>query len=675
MGPMSDAFVIVLVPLALMLGSVWAIRIGGADMPVLISCLNALSGMAAAFCGVAVASRLLTACGAMVAASGLLLTHAMCRAMNRSWQSVLLGMAPGATLDTLRHAACSQPDPDDSRGQDESGRAQFVRAVDAMRNARRVILVPGYGLALANAQQMLVQLAEYLTSAGKDTRFGIHPSSYWVTPATTCSNCWSRFMHLPLSYGRSLPPHLLPARSNNGKASRTPGRMRLLCSAVLTSVLGCVYAGTGSACDLGLYVSARVPETSADAEGQAALLAAGKAASDCRAEGLLLMIADSSQPIEPVVTSLCKDTPQLAGRLWIAIRFDASQVDSLARTVENVPVAGVALFFAGSDASPIDMADRAALVERKRLGDVLGDAIRALKQKLGSERQVALCLPCTEMLPETSCRQYVPVHDLVRDGTVDMVCLSGRDAFNLHRLRLLRDTPLRAGLLVDAADTTPGVWGFGIARSTVRAIENPTCDCLWLVGFPAEMALRRVQETLVGQKLVLQQRQALDDAIAAGKLVVDQHSAEQGCTDQASVHGVAQRFVPSRDGVCPLVQVYVAMRGCQTVLPAPLAVEIRADADGRPADAPLATAAISPVELGHEPDYRWATARFETPVALKQGIPYWVYLPPVAGEQGSYVWRICKDTGTPECHSWSRRYDYTTHTWAFRVYLNKELPQ
>ena len=175
MGRMSEVFVIVLVPLALMLGSVWAIRIGGADMPVLISCLNALSGMAAAFCGVAVASRLLTACGAMVAASGLLLTHAMCRAMNRSWQSVLLGMAPGATLDTLRHAACSQPDPDDSRGQDESGRAQFVRAVDAMRNARSVIFVPGYGLALANAQQVLVQLAEYLTSAGKDTRFGIHP--------------------------------------------------------------------------------------------------------------------------------------------------------------------------------------------------------------------------------------------------------------------------------------------------------------------------------------------------------------------------------------------------------------------------------------------------------------------------------------------------------------------
>ncbi|MDY0169439.1 MAG: NAD(P)(+) transhydrogenase (Re/Si-specific) subunit beta [Thermoguttaceae bacterium] len=174
--------------LAVLLGIVASIRVGGADMPVLISFLNALSGLAAAFCGVAVGSRLLTACGATVAASGFILTHAMCLAMNRSWRSVLLGTKAG---ETVQRAGAGEAEPGGGprpasagdvpdeeaapAAETEPGASPLGRAADALRNAGKVIIVPGYGLALANAQGPAVQLAEYLTNAGKDTKFGIHP--------------------------------------------------------------------------------------------------------------------------------------------------------------------------------------------------------------------------------------------------------------------------------------------------------------------------------------------------------------------------------------------------------------------------------------------------------------------------------------------------------------------
>ncbi|HQL54351.1 MAG TPA: NAD(P)(+) transhydrogenase (Re/Si-specific) subunit beta [Phycisphaerae bacterium] len=79
---------------AVVLGIIFAIRIGGADMPVLISFLNATAGLAAAFCGIAIGNRLLIACGATVAASGSILTHVMCRAMNRGLVGVFAGLRP-----------------------------------------------------------------------------------------------------------------------------------------------------------------------------------------------------------------------------------------------------------------------------------------------------------------------------------------------------------------------------------------------------------------------------------------------------------------------------------------------------------------------------------------------------------------------------------------------------
>ena len=171
-----------LAALAVLLGTVVAIRVGGADMPVLISFLNALSGLAAAFCGVAVGSRLLTACGATVAASGFILTHAMCRAMNRSWQSVLLGTSRGAGGKERASEGSAEQSGAEAAAPDSTDQPEVSRdispesaAVQALRSADKIIIVPGYGMALANAQGPAVQLADWLTKAGKQTKFGIHP--------------------------------------------------------------------------------------------------------------------------------------------------------------------------------------------------------------------------------------------------------------------------------------------------------------------------------------------------------------------------------------------------------------------------------------------------------------------------------------------------------------------
>lgn len=148
-------------------------------MPVLISWLNALSGVAASFCGIVVQNRMVIACGATVAASGLILTHAMCRAMNRHLGAILTG-------STVRHAQDASP-PAESVPQDAAQTAAasepaaapagtpLSRAVAAVQDAQRVIIIPGYGMALAHAQFAVVNVANRLCQLGKDVKFAIHP--------------------------------------------------------------------------------------------------------------------------------------------------------------------------------------------------------------------------------------------------------------------------------------------------------------------------------------------------------------------------------------------------------------------------------------------------------------------------------------------------------------------
>ena len=158
------------------LGVVFSIRIGGADMPVLISFLNATAGLAASFCGVIISNRLLIAGGATVAASGSILTLVMLKAMNRSLVNVFVGIkvGPGGKKAIAATPAASPSSLPPGVGGSEP-EDPFTEAVRALTEAERLIIVPGFGMAMAQAQFKLVELAGRLRDAGKDVRYAIHP--------------------------------------------------------------------------------------------------------------------------------------------------------------------------------------------------------------------------------------------------------------------------------------------------------------------------------------------------------------------------------------------------------------------------------------------------------------------------------------------------------------------
>ncbi|MBP1654738.1 MAG: pntB 2 [Bacteroidetes bacterium] len=157
---------------AVLLGLAFAIRIGGADMPVLISFLNATAGLAAAFCGIAIQNRLLIACGATVAASGSILTAVMCKAMNRSFIKVLAGGKMAGPPRVEGGTAAAPP------AQTRVARTLAEAMVEAkvvLRDAENVIIIPGYGMALARAQFQVAALAKRLEQLGKTVDFAVHP--------------------------------------------------------------------------------------------------------------------------------------------------------------------------------------------------------------------------------------------------------------------------------------------------------------------------------------------------------------------------------------------------------------------------------------------------------------------------------------------------------------------
>jgi NAD(P) transhydrogenase subunit beta len=152
--------------IALALGVLLVIPIGGADMPVVISLLNSYSGVAAAMTGFVIQNSGLIISGALVGASGIILTRIMCKAMNRSLANVLFG-GFGATP---AGAAAKGP------GDDATVREVTVDdAATMMAYARTVIIVPGYGLAVAQAQHVVRELADLLAARGVDVKYAIHP--------------------------------------------------------------------------------------------------------------------------------------------------------------------------------------------------------------------------------------------------------------------------------------------------------------------------------------------------------------------------------------------------------------------------------------------------------------------------------------------------------------------
>jgi NAD(P) transhydrogenase subunit beta len=164
-GPQAETLLIALLVGSLVFGVLFVLPIGGADMPVVISLLNACTGLAASATGFVLHNTVLIVSGALVGASGTLLTLLMGRAMNRSITNVLFG-----AFGTVQ--AGSAAAVDDGR----SVRSTTAEDVAIMLTyARRVVFVPGYGLAVAQAQHDVRSLAELLESKGVDVRYGIHP--------------------------------------------------------------------------------------------------------------------------------------------------------------------------------------------------------------------------------------------------------------------------------------------------------------------------------------------------------------------------------------------------------------------------------------------------------------------------------------------------------------------
>lgn len=146
---------------------VFTMKIGGADMPIVISLLNSFSGVAGALSGLAILDPLLVSVGAVVGASGLLLTQIMCKAMNRSLLDILLGK-------TSMNSS-SQPKEIVEYINEEAIIKDTRNPIDILKEAKSVIIVPGYGMAIAQAQALVKELQDYFTSNGASVKYAIHP--------------------------------------------------------------------------------------------------------------------------------------------------------------------------------------------------------------------------------------------------------------------------------------------------------------------------------------------------------------------------------------------------------------------------------------------------------------------------------------------------------------------
>jgi H+-translocating NAD(P) transhydrogenase subunit beta len=166
-NPHDTVIFLTLVVLSLILGFLFVLPIGGADTPVVISLLNSFSGIAASAAGFVLMNNMLIIAGALVGASGIILTELMCRAMNRTLVNVLF-----SAFGSSKSAAAA-----DAAGADD----RTVRSIDADQGAmmlgyaRSVVIIPGYGMAVAQAQHAVRELSDQLERLGVEVKYAIHP--------------------------------------------------------------------------------------------------------------------------------------------------------------------------------------------------------------------------------------------------------------------------------------------------------------------------------------------------------------------------------------------------------------------------------------------------------------------------------------------------------------------
>jgi len=163
-GAMGGFELLIMLIIALAFGWHLVASIGGADMPVVVSMLNSYSGWAAAATGFMLANDLLIIVGALVGSSGAILSYIMCKAMNRSFVSVILG--------GFGNEAAADAGDQDYGTHTETSAADVA---DMLSQAKSVVIVPGYGMAVAQAQYPVADLTKRLRAKGKNVRFGIHP--------------------------------------------------------------------------------------------------------------------------------------------------------------------------------------------------------------------------------------------------------------------------------------------------------------------------------------------------------------------------------------------------------------------------------------------------------------------------------------------------------------------
>jgi NAD(P) transhydrogenase subunit beta len=159
---------LVMTVVALLFGIHMVMAIGGADMPVVVSMLNSYSGWAAAATGFMLSNDLLIVVGALVGSSGAILSYIMCNAMNRSFISVIAGGFGSTSAKPKAAAGEAQP-------VGEVTPVTATETAELLREAKSVVIVPGYGMAVAQAQHTVFEITKLLREKGVNVRFGIHP--------------------------------------------------------------------------------------------------------------------------------------------------------------------------------------------------------------------------------------------------------------------------------------------------------------------------------------------------------------------------------------------------------------------------------------------------------------------------------------------------------------------